>query len=76
MMFIFTEIHDQLDLISFHCQNDGVNDFLRKHALFNNQNLLSKLFVLLDQDSEAIAGIITLSAYRINLPHPKKYSIQ
>ncbi len=76
MSFFITEIHDQLKIESFHCQNDSVNEFMHEYALYNNQNLLSKVYVLIDEDKEAIAGIVSLSAYRLNLPHNKKYSIQ
>ena len=76
MSFIITEIHDQLKTESFHCQNDKVNEFIHEHALHNNQNLLSKVYVLIDEDTEVIAGVVSLSAYRLNLPHSKKYSIQ
>jgi len=76
MSFIITEIYNQLKTDSFNCQNDKVNEFIHKYALYNNQNLLSKVYVLIDKDTESIAGVISLSAYRLNLPHSKKYSIQ
>ena len=76
MSFTITEISDQLITESFHCQNDKVNEFIHEHALYNNKNLLSKVYVLIDEDTEAIAGVVSLSAYRLNLPHNKKYSIQ
>ena len=72
MNLISTEINDGLKIDSFHCQSDKVNEFFHTNALYNNQNLLSKVYVLVDKDTDAIAGIITLSAYRLNLPHSKK----
>lgn len=76
MSFIITEIYKQLKLESFNCQNDKVNDFLHRYALYNNQNLISKVYVLVEQDTKDIAGVISISAYRLNLPHSEKYSLQ
>lgn len=76
MRFLITEINQQLDTDSFNCQNEKLNEFLHKYALYNNQNLLSKVYVLIDEITEAIAGVISLSAYRLNLPNSKKYNIQ
>jgi len=76
MNFIITEINDQLNIDLFHSQNDQVNEFIHKNALYNNKNLLSKVYVLVDKDQIYIAGIISLSAYMLNLPHSKKYTIQ
>ena len=76
MAFIITEIYDQLKTDSFNSQNDKVNDYLHKYALYNSKNLLSKVYVLIDQTTEVLAGVISLSAYRLNLPHSEKYSIQ
>ena len=76
MHFIITEINDQLNIDSFHCQNDIMNEFLHNYALYNNQNLLSKVYVLIDRDTKDIAGVISLSAYRLNLPRTTKYSIR
>ena len=72
MSFIVTEISDHVDTDSFHCQNEKVNEFINKYAFYNNQNLLSKVYVLIDEKTESIAGVISLSANRINLPHSKK----
>jgi len=76
MDLIITEINDQLDTESFHCQNDKVNDFLHNFAIYNNQNLLSKVYVLIEKGPNNLVGIISLSAYRLTLPHSKKYTIQ
>ena len=62
MNFIITEINDQLNIDLFHGQNDKVNEFMHKYALYNNQNLLSKIYVLVDNDTMNIAGVISLSA--------------
>lgn len=76
MDLIITEINDQLNLESFHCQNHKVNEFLRNFALYNNQNLLSKVYILVEKDNNNLVGFFSLSAYRLTLPHSIKYSIQ
>lgn len=76
MKLLFSEINERQNITSFHCQNENVNEFLNKYALYNNRNLLSKVYILTDKDTEDIAGIVSLSAYRLNLPYSEKYSIQ
>ncbi len=76
MNLFISEIQEYQNITIFHCQNENVNEFLIKHALYNNRNLLSKVYILIDRDFDEIAGIFTLSAYRLNLPYNEKYSIQ
>ena len=46
------------------------------NSVHNYQNLLSKVYVLIDVDTKYIARVISLSAYRLNLPRTTKYSIR
>ncbi len=61
---------------SFCCENDDVNKFFQEKANFNNQNLLSKLYIYINQINKEIAGFITLSTFRLNLPDSNKYGIR
>lgn len=73
---LIKEIDEDCNLKSFKCEKDIVNKFFYKNSLFNNINLLSKVYIIENIGNKDIIGYFTLSTYRLNLEHGKKYGIQ
>ncbi|MHA1490007.1 MAG: hypothetical protein ACTSRI_10160 [Promethearchaeota archaeon] len=69
-------IDEECNLKSFKCEKDIVNKFFYKKSIFNNKNLLSKVYIIENIRNKNIIGFFTLSIYRLNLEHGKKYGIQ
>lgn len=73
---IIKKFFKELKTDSFCCENDDVNKFFQEKANFNDQNLLSKLYICINQINKEIAGFISLSTFRLNLPDSNKYGIR
>jgi len=73
---LIREIDEECNLKSFKCKKDIVNKFFYKKSIFNNKNLLSKVYIIENIRNKDIIGYFTLSTYRLNLEHGKKYGIQ
>ena len=56
--------HDRSD---FDCGDDGLNDFLRRYAGQHACKDISRTYVALPQDSQAVAGYYTLSSGSVRL---------
>lgn len=63
---IITELDEKIRIDSFHCERKELNKFLQEKALYNNQNLLSKIYAYINSKSENLVGFISLSAFRVN----------
>ena len=75
MNLLVKELDNSFDVTSFICESDEVNKFVHENALDNNRNLLTKVFGLIDIETNVLIGVIALSAYRINMPDAEKYGI-
>ena len=64
---IFNEIDKDTDVNSFICEKEDLNDFLYEKALNNNQQCLSKVYLLENTSNNEIVGYIALSTYRANI---------
>ena len=76
MNFIVTEITNDINLKDFKCTNEDVNKFLKIHALNNHLKNLSKIYILINEETSALIGYMTLSADALRLPDSKKYEIR
>ncbi|MHA1381357.1 MAG: hypothetical protein ACTSRG_23560 [Candidatus Helarchaeota archaeon] len=72
---VITELTTEMKIDSFNCTNKKVNDFLKTNAISNQEKLISRVYVYLNIENGDIAGLISLSAYRLNLADSEKYSI-
>lgn len=73
---LIIEIKDQIELSSFCCENDELNEFLHEKARFNEENLISKIYLYYNRVSKKVVGFITLSNYMLRLADTKKFGIQ
>ena len=73
---IFTALRDDIDISSFKCESEELNDFLTKRAKFNDENLLSKVYLYYDKATKKVVGFITLSNYLLRLSDAKEFGIQ
>jgi len=73
---LIREIDKECNLKSFKCENEIVNKFFYSKSIFNNEHLLSKVYIIENIRNKEIIGYFTLSTYRLNLEHGKKYGIQ
>jgi len=70
------EIEDDIELSSFCCESEDLNDFLHEKALINEENLLSKIYLYYNRITKKVVGFITLSNYMLRLADSKKFGIQ
>lgn len=42
---IIIELKDEIDLSSFQCESNELNEFLHEKARFNEKNLISKIYL-------------------------------
>ncbi len=73
---IIVELKDEIDLGSFQCENNELNEFLHEKARFNEKNLISKIYLYYHLKSKKVVGFITLSNYMLRLAESKKFGIQ
>jgi hypothetical protein len=68
---IFTELRDDIEISSFQCENEVLNEFLHKTAKFNEKNLISKVYHYYNKSTKKVVGFITLSNYLLRLSDSK-----
>ena len=73
---IFTELRDSIDISSFQCESEELNEFLKKRAKTNEQNLISKIYLYYNRSTKKVIGFITLSNYLLRLSDSKEFGIQ
>jgi len=73
---LFTELRDDIEISSFKCESEELNEFLTKKAKFNNENLISKVYLYYDKSIKKVVGFITLSNYLLRLSDAKDFGIQ
>ena len=73
---IFTALRGDIDISSFKCESQELNDFLTKRAKFNDENLISKVYLYYDKATKKVVGFITLSNYLLRLSDAKEFGIQ
>ncbi len=73
---IIIEIEDHIELSSFCCENEELNEFLYEKARFNEENLISKIYLYYNRITKKVVGYSTLSNYMLRLADSKKFGIQ
>jgi len=73
---IIIELTEDIDINSFSCENEELNKFFHEQSKYNNQNLLSKIYICLNTRNKEIAGFISLSNYSLRLADSKDFGIQ
>jgi predicted GNAT family N-acyltransferase len=76
MNLLITEIDEYIDVTNFNSKDPNVNSFLKKNALKNKKNLLTRTYILLDTDTNSTVGYITLSANKLELATSEKYEMR
>ncbi len=49
------------DLSGFRCGDRSVDSWIRRHARSNSENRLNRIFVVIDEDTQQVAGIYALT---------------
>ncbi len=70
------EIEEEDNVQSFSCDEKDVNDFFHNNSVFNNKNLLSKVYILENLTTKEIIGYFALGTYRLQLGSQEKYGIE
>ena len=73
---IFTEFREEIEISSFKCESEELNEFLHKRAKINEQNLISKVCLYYNKSNKKVVGFITLSNYLLKLSDTKEFNIQ
>ena len=73
---IIIELKDDIELSQFHCESEELNEFLHEKAVYNEENLISKVYLYYHTKDKKIVGFITLSNYMLRLADGKKFGIQ
>lgn len=74
--FIIKKLENEIQASSFYCSNEEVNEFFYNFAKFNQDQLLSKIYIYYFPLMKEVIGFISLSAYRVNLPDTTRIPLQ
>jgi len=73
---IIIELDDEIELSYFQCESKELNEFLHEKARYNEESLISKIYLYYHRTSKKVVGFITLSNYMLRLAESKTFGIQ
>ncbi|MHA1488191.1 MAG: hypothetical protein ACTSRI_00635 [Promethearchaeota archaeon] len=67
---IFTELRDEIEISSFQCESEELNEFLHETAKFNEKNLISKVYLYYNKSTKIVVVFIIINLFMSGRPTP------